>query len=119
MTSPARARRNAGAPARSLPPKRTAPGARDTSRYRAQRRGFPRPVRADQAHHLAGADFQVDAFHGTDPAVADFQAADFEQAHAAAVPRYASMTFGSRCTSAGKPSAMRSPWSSTSTRLHT
>src|SRR5258705_289251 len=50
MTSPARARRNAGAPARSLPPKRTAPGAGGT---RPRRRGaggggggLPTPPRA-------------------------------------------------------------------------
>src|SRR5207302_1489550 len=94
-------------------------GRRQGARDGRQRRGFPGTVWADETHHLARADFQVDAFHGADPAVPDLQAANFKEAHATADPRYASITFGSRCTSAGTPSAMRLPYSRARTRSHT
>src|SRR5439155_1210679 len=48
----------------------------------AQRRGLARAVGADQADEFARGDFEIDPLHRADSAVADFQAANFEQLHA-------------------------------------
>ena len=100
------------------------PGGRaQQSGDRAQRRGFAGPVGADQRHDLPGLDGQVDPLQRVDRAVVDVQVMNLkERAHfiafdvghggrryIVATPRYASITFGSRCISAGVPTAMVTP----------
>src|SRR5205085_8172503 len=81
--------------------------ARD-ARERAQRRRLARAVGAEDRHDLALVDGEREvADHGHRP-VAGLEALDLEEAHAGA-PRYASITCGSSCTSAGLPSAISRP----------
>src|SRR3990170_4320945 len=94
-------------------------------------------IRADQGDDLALANLEGDALEGVDLAVVGVDVAQLEDdvarrsvaggrgrlgrrghaltAHDAEVPRYASITFGSRRTSSGVPSEIRSPWSRTRT----
>src|SRR5262249_7336412 len=83
----------------------------------AQERALAGTVRADQGDDLARLDGEVDAPQHPDLAVAGGDALDRKQAHRATLaycaatlrPRYASITRGSRVTSAGVASAMSSP----------
>src|SRR5438132_10128221 len=95
---------------------------------RPERRRLAGAVRADQRHHLAVLDLDRDPLQRLDRAVEGLDVFQLEDvlggdgcccAHdpsTAALPRYASMTRGSRCTSCGVPSAIFSPYSSTVTR---
>ena len=74
---------------------------------------LPAPLAPMSVDDLALLDGEGDALEGFDAAVADFQIRYFEQAHSSSTPRYACMTSGSSCTSAGVPSAMSLPKSIT------
>src|SRR4051812_45999708 len=98
---------------------------RHDARDRAQRRRLAGAVRADERDDLAFVDLERDALERLDRAVERVDVLDDEDrlvavarrdrvavAHAW-LPRYASITRGLLRTSAGAPSAIFSPWSST------
>src|SRR6266542_2338281 len=97
-------------------PRRAEPG------DRAQRRGLPRPVRAEERDDLPLAHHEREAVQDLDVPVEDVDRLDGEErfahgrASAAPLPRYASTTSGLPTTSAGVPSAIFFPWSRTATR---
>src|SRR3954447_6402599 len=84
---------------------------------RAQRRRLPRAVRADQRDDLALAHVERDPLQRLDRAVVRVHVLELENdavglghvALAAPLPRYASITRSSFCTSVGVPSAIFSP----------
>src|SRR4029077_5919213 len=103
-----------------LPEETDPPAARgDESVDRPQRRRLAGAVRADPRHDLALVHIDRAALERVDRAVERVYVLDLEDgprcrsggAHAvtAAVPRYASITFGSCCTSDGVPSAIFVP----------
>ena len=98
----------------------------DEPRDHPQRRRLARSVRAEQGDDLALADGQADVADHCGTVVAGGQALDAEErvghdasitgsSSAAAPPRYASITRGSRRTTSGGPWAMTCPNSSTTT----
>src|SRR5207244_3997134 len=80
------------------------------TRDRAQHRRLAGAVRSDHRERLARLDDEVDTAERRHIAVRDVEPGELQQAHVSA-PRYASMTFGSGATSAGRPSAIVWPWS--------
>src|SRR4029078_1084872 len=85
---------------------------------RAQRGRLSSAVAADERDDLALLDGERDPLQRLDVPVVGVDSLDLEDGHQAtfALPRYASITRGSRCTSSGAPSAILVPWSSTVTR---
>src|SRR6185437_1688913 len=79
---------------------------------RAQHGRLAGAVRSDEARDAPLIDAEVEAAEHVAAPVARDHALEPQQAH---VPRYASSTRGSFCTSAGGPSASFVPWSSTTT----
>src|SRR4026209_703752 len=85
---------------------------------RAQPGRLPGAVAADERDDLALLHRERDPLQRLDVAVVRVDPLDLEDRHQAtfALPRYASMTRGSRCTSSVAPLAILVPWSSTVTR---
>src|SRR5947199_8342811 len=93
---------------------------RDHARDHAQERRLAGPVGTDDGDGFAGGDVEADVPECGEGAVAGRHVAQLEhQASTTFSPRYASTTFGSSATSRGLPSAIFSPWSSTTTRSTT
>ncbi len=92
----------------------------DHAAQRAQRGRLPGAVRPEHGDDRALGHFERDAPERLNRPVAGFDPVEAEQhartAHSS-TPRYASITAGSARTSAGAPSAIFSPMSSTQTRL--
>src|SRR5207245_5201430 len=92
---------------------------RQTTGQAAQCRRLARAVGAEQGHDLPLVDFQGDPLQHLNGAIAGPQVFDTQQTghHAtSSLTRYAAMTRGSARTSAGVPSAILTPWSSTAIR---
>jgi len=75
----------------------------------AQERGFAGAVCPDERQRLALGDREGHAAHCLKEAVACSERFDLEEAHRAALPRYASITLESAITSPGLPSAITRP----------
>src|SRR5439155_23229597 len=94
---------------------------------RAQRRGLPRAVGADERDDLARRNGERHAAQGLHAAVEDVDPTHLEERcrrrrrgrHQCCFPRYASMTRWSLRTCSGVPSAIFSPWSRTTMRRDT
>ena len=81
---------------------------------RAERRAFARAVRADERYDLAFMHIKGNALDGFNAAVVHAEIVNGEDlVHSSATPRYASITFGSSCTTAGVPCEMSLPKSTT------
>src|SRR5439155_1418704 len=82
----------------------------------AQRRGLARAVRSEQRDHTAFRHRERHSMEHRGRPVTRMDVLELEQRGHQAAPRYASITAGLRCTSAGLPSAIFLPKSSTTTR---
>src|SRR5205823_597414 len=85
------------------------------ARDRPERRRLAGAVRAEHRGDLPLLDRERDAVQRLYRTVARFDALELEQGRHEATPRYASITAGSRATSAGTPLAILRPKSSTCT----
>src|SRR5262249_24934921 len=86
-------------------------------RDRPQGGGLARPVGAENRRDPTVHDAEADAVQRLRAPVEGLELLHLqEDTHAAVLPRYARMTSGSCCTSAGVPSAIFRPKSSTTTR---
>src|SRR6266545_3118421 len=93
---------------------------RHEDRERPQRRRLPGSVPAEDGDDFSFRDLQRHAVEHLHRPVAGVDAVELEHGgHYSVVPRYASITAGSRCTSAGVPAAIFCPKSSTVTESET
>ena len=90
----------------------------DEACNRVHSRRLAGAVGTDQGDNLAFVDLEGDSFHGVDCAVVDLEVINLQHGHfstaslaalAPCLPRYASMTRGSDCTSSGVPLQMILP----------
>src|SRR6185312_14945468 len=108
-------RHRLGAAAQRLPAEVDPPRAAHGSRDRPQRRRLSGAVRAEDGDDRAFGNLERDAAQGLHRAVAGLDALEREQRAHSSTPRYASITAGSACTSAGGPEAILRPKLSTLT----